>query len=171
MSRSTTRHGPSSRRALRKSRMRSVIGAISSPRAAPPPDEPWVDRADSASRRRRSTRLLPWSGTGDPDPHARQGRTSLFGDRQRSVVTKKARSVVALSRVPRGERGAPVSPPAAGRGCKEAGSSLGGCPASCPDAHRPTHGHRHVRNWAITHLSYPDIQRKRFGRDSRANPL
>src|SRR5207248_4990422 len=52
-----------------------------------------------------------------------------------------------------GERGAPVSPPAAGRGCKEAGSSLGGCPASCPDAHRPTHGHRHVRNWAIRHLS------------------
>ena len=55
-----------------------------------------------------STRLLPWSGTGDPDPHARQRRTSLFGDRQLSVVTKKARSVVALSRVPRGERGAPV---------------------------------------------------------------
>ena len=24
----------------------------------------------------------------------------------------------------------------------------GGCPASCPDAHRPTHGHRHVRNRA-----------------------
>src|SRR5262249_50478004 len=32
-------------------------------------------------------------------------------------------------------------------------SSLGGCPASCPDAHRPTHGHRHVRNWAIAHIS------------------
>ena len=24
----------------------------------------------------------------------------------------------------------------------------GGCPASCPDAHRPARGHRHVRNWA-----------------------
>ena len=28
----------------------------------------------------------------------------------------------------------------------------GGCPASCPDAHRPTHGHRHVRNRATTHI-------------------
>ena len=27
---------------------------------------------------------------------------------------------------------------------------LGGCPASCPDAHRSTHGHRHVRNRALT---------------------
>src|ERR1700688_4693050 len=27
---------------------------------------------------------------------------------------------------------------------------LGGCPASCPDAHRSTHGHRHVRKRAIT---------------------
>ena len=24
----------------------------------------------------------------------------------------------------------------------------GGCPASCPDAHQPARGHRHVRNWA-----------------------
>ena len=24
----------------------------------------------------------------------------------------------------------------------------GGCPASCPDAHRPARGHRHVRIWA-----------------------
>src|SRR5260370_3317961 len=68
-------------------------GGWSGGRMGPPPIQPDV---------------LPWSGTGDPDPHARQGRTSLFGDRQRSVVTKKARSVVALSRVPRGERGAPV---------------------------------------------------------------
>jgi len=48
-------------------------------------------------------------------PHAWQGWTSLFGfsafGGQRE--TKKARSVVALSRVPRGERGTPVSPPAA----------------------------------------------------------
>src|SRR3954468_8335211 len=27
-------------------------------------------------------------------------------------------------------------------------SSLGGCPASCPDTYRLTHDHRHVRNWA-----------------------
>src|SRR6266536_1135330 len=25
--------------------------------------------------------------------------------------------------------------------------------SACPDAHRPTHGHRHVRNWAIAHIS------------------
>ena len=27
-------------------------------------------------------------------------------------------------------------------------STSGDCPASCPDAHRSTHGHRHVRIWA-----------------------
>src|SRR6202023_4115872 len=62
--------------------------------------------------------------------------------------TKKARSVVALSRVPRGERGAPVSPPAAGQVFGAANDrrryrlgdlTPGGCPASCPDAPRPTH--------------------------------
>src|SRR5438309_10596925 len=52
----------------------------------------------------------------------------------------------------------PVSPPAAGQVFSELRRSQrwttvcdlapGGCPASCPDAHRPTHGHRHVRNWA-----------------------
>src|SRR5512132_3199213 len=55
----------------------------------------------------------------------------------------------------------PVSPPAAGQVDSELRRSqtqccdlaLGGCPASCPDAHRPTHGHRHVRNWAIAHIS------------------
>jgi hypothetical protein len=75
--------------------------------------------------------------------------------------TKKARSVVALSRVPRGERGAPVSPPAVNQvfGTRAIRQPYGhcdlvpgGCPASCPDAHRLTHGHRHVRNWAS-----PDI--------------
>jgi hypothetical protein len=30
-------------------------------------------------RRRSLTRLLPWSGREDPDPHGRQRRTSLFG--------------------------------------------------------------------------------------------
>src|SRR5216110_2285613 len=55
----------------------------------------------------------------------------------------------------------PVSPPAAGQVDSELRRSQtqccdlapGGCPASCPDAHRPTHGHRHVRNWAIAHIS------------------
>src|SRR6202000_1283027 len=64
------------------------------------------------------------------------------------------------------------SPPAASHGCKgrrdlqrhlwremlasqvfdlsdpRFSSTLGGCPASCPDTYRLTHDHRHVRNWA-----------------------
>src|SRR6266540_4945973 len=56
----------------------------------------------------------------------------------------------------------PVSPPAAGQVFSELRRSQltptcdlapGGCPASCPDAHRPTHGHRHVRNRAVRHIS------------------
>jgi hypothetical protein len=35
-------------------------------------------------------------------------------------------------------------------------SSLGGCPASCPDTHRSTHGHRHVRNWAFNAIRRSD---------------
>src|SRR6266436_9101561 len=31
-------------------------------------------------------------------------------------------------------------------------SSLGGCPASCPDTYRLTHDHRHVRNWATLQI-------------------
>src|SRR5215469_17387410 len=60
--------------------------------------------------------MLPWIGAGR-SRSARPARwTSLFGvDLWRADETKKARSVVALSRVPRGERGAPVSPPAAGQ--------------------------------------------------------
>lgn len=58
--------------------------------------------------------LLPWIGRSLP-PHAWQRWTSLFGFHAFGGhrETKKARSVVALSRVPRGERGTPVSPPAA----------------------------------------------------------
>src|SRR5215217_8807283 len=57
---------------------------------------------------------LDWSGKSRSARPARW--TSLFGvDLWKANETKKARSVVALSRVPRGERGAPVSPPAAGR--------------------------------------------------------
>src|SRR6202451_3656026 len=80
--------------------------------------------------------MLPWIGTGDPDPHCRQGWTSLFGDDLWRVnETKKARSVVALSSVPRGERGAPVSPPAVGRWCEEAAfflRRLSGLLSGCP---------------------------------------
>ena len=107
------------------------------------------------------------------------------------VETKKARSVVALSRVPRGERGAPVRlrlPVTVARSeatfngipgerCWPFGeailsdqltkrpsvsSSLGGCPASCPDTYRLTHDHRHVRNWARTQIRFLNRLRKNF---------
>jgi hypothetical protein len=114
---------------------------------------------------------------GEP-PTARRARwTSLFSRRiWKPAETKKARSVVALSCVPRGERGSPVSPPAAGR-CSGRGFRRGpclgdiqsprerthvpgGCPASCPDAHRPARGHRHVRNWAgVRYERFPEISR------------
>src|SRR5690349_2089507 len=95
--------------------------------------------------------------------------------------TKKARSVVALSRVPRGERGAPVSPPAASQvfgaasdrrrwrpeTCRLGDLTPGGCPASCPDAHRPTHGHRHVRIWAKNEISGFRSPRKKKSRRAR----
>src|ERR1700743_2731219 len=109
------------------------------------------------------------------------------------VETKKARSVVALSRVPRGERGAPVRlrlPVTVARSeatfngipgerCWPFGktiqpdqltkrpsvsSSLGGCPASCPDTYRLTHDHRHVRNWARTQIRFLNRLRKNFFR-------
>ena len=41
-------------------------------------------------------------------------------------------------------------------------SSLGGCPASCPDTYRLTHDHRHVRNWAEAEISVLNFVRKEF---------
>src|SRR5437762_11993686 len=95
--------------------------------------------------------MLPWIGAGKSRSARLARLASLFGvDLWRANETKKARSVVALSRVPRGGRVTPVSPPAAGRESKESfGFLLGVGPASCPDSHRPTHRHRHVRNWAL----------------------
>src|SRR4051794_34557113 len=68
-------------------------------------------------RRRRALRPRSCLCLEGETPTARRARwTSLFGvDLWRADETKKARSVVALSCVPRGERGSPVSPPAAGR--------------------------------------------------------
>ena len=70
-------------------------------------------------RRGLSTRCaaLDWNGeipfrTAGNDEQASSVATPADG---KPAETKKARSVVALSRVPRGERGAPVSPPAAGQ--------------------------------------------------------
>ena len=81
--------------------------------------------------------------------------------------TKKARSVVALSRVPRDGRGPPVSPLTVSPRVREADASRGGSPASCPDAHRPTRGHRHVRVWARLQISARASRFKRFVERSR----
>src|SRR5437588_9129199 len=43
-------------------------------------------------------------------------------------------------------------------------SSLGGCPASCPDTYRLTHDHRHVRNWAKREIGYLSLLRNIFFR-------
>src|ERR1700758_1807640 len=43
-------------------------------------------------------------------------------------------------------------------------SSLGGCPASCPDTYRLTHDHRHVRNWATLEISVLSPLRNNFFR-------
>ena len=75
----------------RKSRMRAVIGALptSHGRASRPGGNrgSWVEtsrcRAVETRRTRRvlRPRMLPWIGAGEPDPHGRQGWTSLFGVR------------------------------------------------------------------------------------------
>ena len=85
--------------------------------------------------------------------------------------TKKARSVVALSRVPRAGRGPPVSPLTVSPRVREADASRGGSPASCPDAHRPTCGHRHVRVWARLQISSRVSRFKRFVKRSRRAAL
>ncbi len=66
--------------------------------------------------RRRDCCLGP--DEGNPVPHCWQRRTSPFGVSGicAGKQTQKSPSVVALSRVARGERAMPVSPPAAGRG-------------------------------------------------------
>src|SRR4051812_8986612 len=43
-------------------------------------------------------------------------------------------------------------------------SSLGGCPASCPDTYRLTHDHRHVRNWARLEIRLLILLRNNFFR-------
>src|SRR5262249_6451776 len=112
----------------------------------------------------RHRRLLPWSGWGGPDPHARQRRTSPSGLPASPPALPKKPFRRCFKPRPPWRAGCAGSPPAAGRGCKEVVvSSLGGCPASCPDAHRPTHGHRHVRNWAIVQISDLDARCKLFG--------
>src|SRR6202034_2994063 len=60
---------------------------------------------------------------GNPVPHCWQRWTSLFGVPGIGAGSnQKSPSVVALSRVASGELALPVSPPAAGRGCKEVAS-------------------------------------------------
>ena len=99
--------------------------------------------------------MLPWIGAGDPRS-ARPARMDkplrcrpLEGRRDQKSPLRRCFK-------PR----PPLSAGCAGfaSGCRSRVlrkqlASSGGCPASCPDAHRPTHGHRHVRNWAIRHIS------------------
>src|ERR1700719_739794 len=49
-------------------------------------------------------------------------------------------------------------------------SSLGGCPASCPDTYRLTHDHRHVRNWARSQIRVLSPLRNNFFRLRRNFP-
>src|SRR3954466_7138747 len=115
-----------------------------------------------ASRRVLHPAMLPWIGAGEPVPPGGEGWTSLLGaDLWRAGETTEARSVVASSLVPRGERGVPVSLPAAGPVVRKKPSS-GGWRASCPATYRPTRGHRHVRIWAIGDIRLFAVIHKRF---------
>src|SRR5215813_6375219 len=100
---------------------------------------------------RPASAALDWNGE---SPFRTAGN-----DEQASTVTRagwwkagrdqEARSVVALSRVPRGERGAPVSPPAAGRG--EQGSEISSLAAVRPLVRMPTDRHTATGTCEIGH--------------------
>lgn len=45
----------------------------------------------------------------------------------------------------------------------------GGCAASCPHAHQPARGHRHVRNWARGPIGESGLSHKRFFVPRRAD--
>ncbi len=100
-------------------------------------------------------RLLPWSGLGGPVPHARQDGQAFSVIRHWRRQCQKSplrRCFKPRSPLRTGCAGFASGCRSHGRRVHEQGreiASLGGCPASCPDAHRPTHGHRHVRNWAF----------------------
>lgn len=97
-------------------------------------------------RGRRSTRKLPWIGRGFPTARRAKRNKPLRCRPLEGRRDQKSPFVVALSCVPRGERGSPVSPPAAGccrgpvlpPGCRPEGihpldhrsfKTPGGCPA------------------------------------------
>ena len=123
--------------------------------------------------------MLPWIGWGDPvRTPGNEGQASSVaraswwkaGRDQKSPLRRCFKSRPPL------RAGCAGSPPAASHGCKERSylqrhllremlassvfrlqrpsvlHPLGGCPASCPDAHQPARDHRHVRNWARTHV-------------------
>lgn len=97
-------------------------------------------------RGRMSTRKLPWIGRGFPTARRAKRNKPLRCRPLEGRRDQKSPFVVALSCVPRGERGSPVSPPAAGccrgpvspPGCRPEGihpvdhrsfKTPGGCPA------------------------------------------
>src|SRR5262249_50969012 len=183
-SRSTTRQGPSGRRSRRKSRMRSVILGIS-PSLAVETAGPFVSESrcgdgqfrDEAARFAglwpagfpvgsreadgavRSFAAFAWNGE-FPDPHARQDvdASSVTPGDGDPAETKKARYVVALSRVLRSTRGA--------------------SPAVRP---RTVCDHRHVRIWAsrevgpnrfrFKNFSWPAAKKCRVREAKRAHAL
>ena len=161
------------RRLRRKSRMRAVMGALLTRFNGPRGTALKFGRTRFARRQRvrdgacraMETRakatgsrpeMLPWLGAGDPFRTAGKMDKPL---RCRPLEGRRdQRSPLRRCFKPR----PPLSAGCAGfaSGCRLSGSELsrprtvsafapGGCPASCPDAHQPTRGHRHVRNWAI----------------------
>ena len=115
---------------FRNSRMRAVM-ALLSPTAHGRHDGPGLMRFARCSRScamedarpsvdtssTRSSAALDWNGE---TPHRTAGKDGQASSVTRAgggmpAETRKARSVVALSRVPCGEQGVPVSPPAAGQ--------------------------------------------------------
>src|SRR5208282_4793018 len=122
------------------------------------PGEPPATRAVPQQKRsllhRRDCCLGP--DQGDPVPHCWQRWTSPFGVPGIGAGSEPKKPFRRCFK-PRRPWRAGYAGFASGCRSREQGSSvssLGGCPASCPDAHRPTHGHRHVRNWAISEISY-----------------
>ena len=114
---------------------------------------------DTTARRVLHPTMLPWIGAGD----SRSARPARMDKPLRCRPLEGRRD----QRSPFRRCFKPRPPLSAGyagfaSGCRSSvlsdaairsASPPGGCPASCPDAHRSTHGHRHVRNRAVRHIS------------------
>ena len=165
--------GPSSRRLRRNSRMRAVmalfpIKVMRGDRRGVKVETSQSCDGDTTARRVRHPTMLPWIGAG-MTRSARPARwTSLFGVRPLEGQ-RDQKSPFRRCFKPR----PPLRAGCAGfaSGCRSVVRKQilpsGGCPASCPDAHRPARDHRHVRNWATRDISDLRAQCKRFLRGAR----